>query len=198
MKNEWQFWVYPVNETVEKSPDVFIAKKWTPEVQKKLKSGGKVILTPRKEDVQNPVDIRFGTVFWGRGLFPDQLRPMGIYCDTEQPALSEFPTRKYSSWQWYDLLTEAYAITLNTLPYEYEPVVFIIDDFNESHRLGTLMEAKVGKGSLLINTLNLGKEGERSLAQKQMLKSLLDYAGGDRFNPAQSLNVKQLDGLFKN
>ncbi len=121
---------------------------------------------------------------------------MGIYCDPAQPALSKFPTRKYAGWQWYDLLTEAYAMTLNDLPFEYEPVVFIIDDFNESHRLGILMEAKVGKGNLLIHTLNLGKEGKRSLAQAQMLKSLLDYAGSDTFNPAQSLTVKQLDGLF--
>ena len=196
VRNEWQIWVYP-NTELETPSDVLIAGKWTPEVQKRLKAGGKVILTPAKEDVQNPVDIRFGTVFWGRGLFPNLLRPMGIYCDPAQPALSEFPTRIYSGWQWQDLLTETYAITLNTLPFEYEPVVYLIDDFNESHRLGTLMEAKVGKGSLLISTLNLGKEGDRSLAQLQMTKSLLEYAGGDKFNPEQSLTVTQLDELFK-
>ncbi len=196
VKNQWPFWVYPAIESSESPSDVLIAGQWTPEVKKRLKSGGKVLLTPAKEDIQSPVDIRYGTVFWGRGLFPDQLRPMGIYCDPGQPALAQFPTRKYSGWQWYDLLTETYALTLNNLPFEYEPLVYIIDDFNESHRLGVLMEAKVGKGSLLISTLNLGKEGERSLAQTQMLKSLLDYAGGDEFNPGQSLSVKQLDGLL--
>jgi hypothetical protein len=197
VRNEWQIWVYPTTES-ETPSDVLIAGKWTSEVQKRLKAGGKVILTPAKEDVQNPVDISFGTVFWGRGLFPNLLRPMGIYCNPAQPSLSEFPTRKYSGWQWYDLLTDTYAITLNSLPFDYEPVVYIIDDFNESHRLGTLLEAQVGKGRLLISTLNLGKEGERSLAQQQMLNSLLDYAGSDTFSPAQSLTVLQLDGLFKN
>ncbi|MBE0652862.1 MAG: hypothetical protein IH594_03630 [Bacteroidales bacterium] len=197
VRNEWQIWIYPAAEP-ETPSDVLIAGKWTPEVKEKLKAGGKVMIIPSKEDLQNPVDIRFGTVFWGRGLFPDLMRPMGIYCDPAQPALSEFPTREYSGWQWYDLLTDAYAITLNSLPFEYEPIVYIIDDFNESHRLGTLVEAKVGKGSLLISTLNLGKTDERSLAQKQMLKSLLDYAGSDRFSPSQSLTVKQLDGLFTN
>ena len=72
----------------------------------------------------------------------------------------------------------------------------MIDDFNESHRLGVLMEARVGKGSLLISTLNFGEEGERSLTQEQMLKRLLDYAGTGDFTPKQILSVKQLDGMF--
>jgi len=196
VKNQWPFWVYPAIESSEVPSDVLIAGEWTPEVKKRLKSGGKVLLTPAKEDIQSPVDIRFGTVFWGRGLFPDQLRPMGIYCDPGQPALAQFPTRKYSGWQWYDLLTETFALSLNDLPFDYEPVVYIIDDFNESHRLGVLMEARVGKGRLIISTMNLGKEGERSLAQEQMLKSLMDYAGAENFNPGQSLTMKQLEGMF--
>ncbi|MCK4749559.1 MAG: hypothetical protein KAT15_21040, partial [Bacteroidales bacterium] len=165
VKNDWRFWVYPVSGSPEMPSDVLIAGEWTPEVKKRLKSGGKVLLTPAKEDVQNPVDVRFGTVFWGRGLFPDLIRSMGIYCDPVHPALSQFPTWEYSGWQWYDLLTDACALTLNDLPLEYEPVVYMIDDFNESHRLGVLMEARVGKGSLLISTLNFGEEGERSLTQ---------------------------------
>jgi hypothetical protein len=197
VRNKWQFWVYPDGGSPEPPSDVLIAGEWTPEVKKRLKSGGKVLLTLAKEDVQNPVDVRFGTVFWGRGLFPDLMRSMGIYCDPAHPALSLFPTREYSGWQWYDLLTDACALTLNDLPFEYEPVVYMIDDFNESHRLGMIMEARVGDGRLLISSLNLGKDGDRSLAQEQMLKSLLDYAGADDFNPKQSLTMKQVDGMLR-
>jgi hypothetical protein len=197
VKNEWQFWVYPDGAPLKMPSDVLVTGEWTPEVKKRLESGGKVLLTPAKDDVKNPVDVRFGTVFWGRGLFPDLLRSMGIYCDPGHPALSQFPTREYAGWQWYDLLTEAWALTLNDLPFEYEPVVFMIDDFNESHRLGVMMEARVGDGSLLISTLNFGKDGERSLSQQQMLKSLLDYAGANDFNPGQTLTMKQLDGMFR-
>ncbi|MCP4311335.1 MAG: hypothetical protein GY790_08740 [Bacteroidetes bacterium] len=197
VKNQWPFWVYPTIEKTETPSDVMVSGQWTPEVKKRLKSGGKVLLTPAKEDIQSPVDIRFGTVFWGRGLFPTQLRPLGIWCDPAQPALARFPTREYAGWQWQDLLTETFALTLNNLPFEYEPVVYIIDDFNESHRLGVLMEAQVGKGRLLISTMNLGKEGERSMAQEQMLNSLLNYTGGEEFNPSQSLSLKQVEGMFR-
>jgi hypothetical protein len=196
VKNEWHFWVYPAGGAPQIPSDVLIAGEWAPEVKERLASGGKVLFTPAKEDVQDPVDVRFGTVFWGRGLFPDLVRSMGIYCHPAHPALSQFPTREYAGWQWYDLLTESYALTLNDLPFEYEPLVYMIDDFNESHRLGVLLEARVGEGSLLISTLNLGKDGERSLAQEQMLKSLLDYAGTDDFKPREAITVKQLDDMF--
>jgi hypothetical protein len=196
VKNDWQIWVYPDVGSPDKSSDVLIAGEWTPEVKKRLESGGKVLLTTAKENVEDPVDVRFGTVFWGRGLFPHLMRSMGIYCDPAHPALLQFPTREYAGWQWYDLLTDAWALTLNNLPFEYEPVVYMIDDFNESHRLGVVLEARVGDGSLLISTLNLGKDGERSLSQEQMLKSLLDYASDDDFNPPKVLTVKQLDRIF--
>ena len=68
-------------------------------------------------------------------------------------------------------------MTLNQLPFGFEPVVSVIDDFNECHRLAVVMEAKVGKGRLLVSSLNLGREGQRTPAQKQMLKSLLARAG---------------------
>ena len=196
--NEWPFWVYPANEIVKKPADVLVTHIWNNETKKALKDGRKVILIPEKENVREPVNIRFGTIFWGRGLFPEyQLRAMGIYCNPSHPALSQFPTREYSGWQWYDLLTGAYAITLDSLPFGYEPVVHIIDDFLESHRLGVLMEARVGKGNLLISTLNLGKEGDRSAVQKQMLKSLTDYTGSANFRPMQQLSTWQIDGLFQ-
>ena len=74
-------------------------------------------------------------LFFIRGLFPDLLRSMGIYSDPAHPALTKFPTREYAGWQWYDLLTEAWALTLNDLPFEYEPVVYMIDDFNPRQTL---------------------------------------------------------------
>jgi len=121
---------------------------------------------------------------------------MGIYCDPQHPALARFPTRSHSDWQWYDLITGSYALNINDLPFEFEPVVHMIDDFNTSDRLSLILEAKVGNGRLLISTLNLGKESDRTLSQRQMLKSLLEYASSDNFQPRFTLTTKQLDMLF--
>jgi hypothetical protein len=195
--NSWRIWVYPAVDDTLTQEGILVAEAWTPTVKKTLQSGGRVLLMPNKESVRDGVDIRFWTVFWGRGLFPHLPRPMGIFCDPADPALAWFPTREHSDWQWNDLLTDAYALNLNELPFEYEPVVHVIDDFNLSHRLGVILEAKVGQGTLLISTLNLGTEGQRSLSQRNMLNNLLTRVTADDFKPVHSISVEQLEKLFR-
>ena len=197
VNNAWHFWVYPAVDSPKLPAGVLLTDTWSPKVKEALKSGGSVLLTPIKESLKNAVDVHFWTVFWGRGLFPHMPRPMGIFCDPKHPALARFPTRGHSDWQWYDLMTGACAVNLNHLPLDYEPVVYVIDDFNLSHRLGVVMEAKVGKGRLLLSTLNLGENGRRTLSQRQMLRSLAARAAADDWQPRQSLAIEQFDGMFR-
>ena len=196
VKNDWQFWVYPAEVDLAVPEGVVVADSWGPQVKKTLKAGGRVLLTPDKSNVIDTVNLWFWNIFWSRNHFPSMLRPMGIYCDPAHPALAQFPTRDHSQFQWYGLLTGAYAINLNKLPFAFEPTVFIIDDFNLSHRLGVVLEARVGQGSLLVSTLNLGRKGERTLPQRQMLKSLLVRAGARDFAPNQTLTLEQLDQVL--
>ena len=193
-RNWWRFWVYPDDGPLEPDSDILVAQEWNDEVKAALLSGGKVLLTPSKESVAKAVDAKFWTEFWSARSNGS----MGIYCDPEHPSLAQFPTRSHSDWQWYDLLTDSYALILNDLPFEFEPVVHMIDFFKTSYRLGMILEAKVGNGRLLVSTLNLGKDAERTLSQKQMLRSLLDYAASDTFQPRYELTAEQLDGLFTN
>ena len=195
--NKWSFWVFPAKVDLTIPEGVLFADGWTPSVRQKLENGGKVLLTLDPSSVVDPVPARFWTVFWGRGLFTHILRPMGIYCDPAQPALAGFPTRDHSQFQWYSLMTNSVAMNLSKLPFDFEPVVYMIDDFNECEKLGLVLEAKVGKGRLIATSLNLGKEGNRTPAQKQMLKSLLNYAGADNFKPAHTLTIEQLNVLVK-
>ena len=197
VQNEWSFWVFPAEVDVAVPEGVMVADAWTASVREALENGGAVFLTLDDRSLINAVPSRFWTVFWGRGLFPHIPRPMGIYCDPAQPALAEFPTRNHSQFQWYSLLTGSTAMNLSNLPFDFEPVVYMIDDFNECERLGLVLEAKVGKGRLLATSLNLGTEGNRTLAQKQMLKSLLDRAGSSEFSSASSLSMEQLSQVFQ-
>ena len=73
----------------------------------------------------------------------------------------------------------------------------MIDDFNTSDQLGLILQAKVGNGRLMVCTLNLGKESDRTLSQLQLLKSLFDYVSSDAFQPRYTIQVEQLDGLWE-
>jgi hypothetical protein len=195
--NEWSFWVFPAQTDVAVPDGVTLTDKWTSEVRGKLENGGSVLLTADAGLLANPVPGTFFTVFWGRGLFPHLPRPMGIHCDPKHGALAGFPTRDHSQFQWHSLLSGSAAMTLNELPFGFEPVVSVIDDFNECHRLAVVIEAEVGKGRLLVSSLNLGKEGQRTPAQKQMLRSLLVRAGDRGAIPAATLNAGQIATIFR-
>ncbi len=197
VQNEWSFWVFPAAVNVVIPESVMFAEGWNNQVQETLEDGGKVLLALDAGCLVDPVQCRFWTVFWGRGLFPHIPRPMGIYCDPAQPALAAFPTRNHSQFQWYSLLTGSVAMNLNKLPFDFEPVVYMIDDFNECVRLGLVLEARIGKGRLLATTLNLGTEGKRTLAQKQMLNTLITRAATPKAGPVQSLTFEQIKTVIR-
>jgi beta-galactosidase len=47
------------------------------------------------------------------------------------------------------------AFVLNDTPAAFRPVVPMIDDYHRNHKLGAVIEAKVGKGRLLATSLDL-------------------------------------------
>jgi hypothetical protein len=188
--NEWPIWVFPAEVDVTVPEGVTMAGNWSEDVGKVLENGGSVFLTLDAGSLIDPVPCRFGTVFWGRGLFPRNPRPMGILADPSHGALAAFPTRDHAQYQWYSLLTGSLAMNLNKLPFTFQPVVHMIDDFNECERLGLVVEARVGKGKLIATSLNLGTEDERTPAQKQMLHSLLVRAASSTPS-TQELTLEQ-------
>jgi hypothetical protein len=64
----------------------------------------------------------------------------------------------------------------------------VIDDYHRNHKLGSVFEARVGRGKLLVSSLDVESHPDVRVAARQLRNSLLDYAAGDRFNPAHSLS----------
>jgi len=112
----------------------------------------------------------------------------------DHPALGEFPTRYYSEWQWQDLVRHSRAVILDKLP-GYKSIVQPIDNVFRNHRLGSLFEFQVGKGRLLVcafDVLDMPDSPEAA----QLLRSLEDYVGSDRFRPATTIDPTTLSDLI--
>ena len=112
---------------------------------------------------------------------------MGILCDPKHPALAEFPTESFGDWQWQDLLQNSEALIIDDAPAEFRPIVQFVPDFNNNKKLSAIFEAKVGKGKLIVSTLNLQKNIENRREAKQLLHSLLAYMKSDEFLPTNML-----------
>ncbi len=173
--------------------DVFETSSWD-DAAKKLAAGGKVLFTPRLADLawDSPPLARV-PVFWNALMGPTWSRMLGLWCDTNSPALAEFPTEANCDWQWTELLHNVRAINLDKLPRSLTPIVSAIDDWNRNYKLGLIFEAKAGAGKLLVCAIDLN--GNASPAAQQLRRSLLDYMAGEKFSPQTEITPADFASL---
>ncbi len=192
--NHWDFWVYPMNPAKAPIP---VFSSVTPQLTKLLEQGGSAILSLGPDGVApdkgGNIALGFSSIFWNtawtRGQAPHTL---GILCNPAHPALKDFPTEYYSTFQWWDILSQAKPLVIDGLDPAPEPIVRIIDDWFTNRSLGLVIEAKVGNGKLLITGSDLIKNLDKRPASRQLLYSLMQYASSKAFEPKNSLSVVQV------
>ncbi len=192
--NSWDVWVYPKAAPVPAPPGVLVTSVLDAAAESALNQGRKVVLlTPATQKGPGLQPMRFLPVFWSNGYFNNQPGTMGILCDPAHPALSGFPTASHSDWQYWELTEGSHAFILDQTPPAFRPIIQVIDDFHRNHKLGAVVEAAVGKGKLLAVSFDLATDLERRPVARQLLRSLLDYAGSDRFQPKQYLSMEEIE-----
>ena len=199
--NSWDIWVYPQTPVIE-AKEIKVVEKLSFLTMKHLEKGGTVLLSLGKgkvaKDMGGEVGVGFSSIFWNTAWTGGQKpHTLGILCDPEHPALAQFPTEYHSNWQWWDAMSHCDAINLNSFPVELKPVVRIIDDWVSNRRLAMLVEAKVGKGKILISGVDLENDLGSRYEAAQLRASLLSYMGSDAFDPAIELTAKEVKTILK-
>jgi len=196
--NDWDFWVYPAKLEAVGSGNVLVAERIDAGVEEALNAGKCVLLLADTSLVKSDVPPGFSSIFWNTAWTSQQPpHTLGILCNPQHPALKHFPTEYHSDWQWWDLVTRSRAMILDSLPPSLRPVVRVVDDWFTNRRLGLLVEAKVGKGKLLICSIDLKTDLERRPVARQLLYSLTKYVSGREFSPKQSATITSLRGFFR-
>ncbi len=197
-RNDWDIWVYP-KELVTPPGEVLVTGTLDRAAWDKLSSGGSVaLLLAPGSSAGRTLPMRFLPVFWSLSWFKAQPGTLGILTDPSHPALREFPTDMHSNWQWWELTQNARAFILDDLPGSLRPVVQVIDDYHRNHKLGAVLEARVGKGRLLISSLDLVSDLDQRPVARQLRHSLLSYAQSQSFQPEVELDPSALSTLLTN
>lgn len=211
-KNQYDLWLYP--ETAGQNGDiasVVTAEGMEPicvtsdfaQAKEELSKGNRVLYLP--QDVEDGVKGFYCTEFWCYPMFKSiaesmgketPVGTMGLLIRNEHPALAEFPCEKYSTPQWYSLVTNSTLAVLDDVTDKsYRPIVQMIDNFERNHKLGLLFEGAVGEGRLMVCTSRLDDQMERPEV-KQFVSSILHYMGSGQFAPEQKLDMDKLAGIF--
>jgi hypothetical protein len=169
--------------------------------EKTLAEGGKVLLTisPKrvKGDHLGRVALGFSSIFWNTAWTGRQPpHTLGILCEPDHALFRDFPTEFHSNWQWWYVVSRAGAMILDDLPPALRPTVQVIDDWVTNRKLGLLFEAKVGKGKLLVTSIDLEDRSDENLVTRQLRSSVFAYMGSPQFRPSVAVTVEQVRSLM--
>ena len=120
----------------------------------------------------------------------------GAYIETTHPLFKDFPTDSWSNLNWWELLNNAQVMNLGQLPKDYQSPIQPIDTWHLSRKLGMLIEARVGKGRLLMTTMDITRNLENRLVARQMRNAILQYMQGSNFKPSLTLSIDEIGDFF--
>lgn len=190
VSNSWNFWLYE-EQTELPVPRRAVYTRDLKEAVQALEAGKRVVYCPHLSLLDwNCPYLSVKPAFWNSQMGPRWSRGMGLLCDASHPALSQFPTREYQEYQWNEILRDAKGINLKYYPADFRPIVQPVDEWNRNYKMGLVLEAKVGAGSLLLVTSDLEKEQAANPAKRQLLKSLLAYAESENFSPQNEISME--------
>lgn len=203
--NRWEFWVYPTPKSdvvkYEKNglPEgIYVTDSLDEKALKTLKRGGNVLIcaagkvTYGKEVVQ-----QFTPVFWNTSWF--KMRPphtTGVFVENTHSIFDLFPTDYHSDMQWWELVNRAQVMQFTDFPKDFQPLVQSIDTWFVSRKIGMLFEANVGKGKLVMTTMDITHHLDTRIVARQMRESILNYMQSDRFNPQWTIDAQLVSDLF--
>jgi hypothetical protein len=203
-RNRYPVWVFPkeVDNTVPEG--ILVTRDYAAAATREhLAEGGKVLYFPDPGKLPHSVAGQFQTEFWSP-MFAESARrrkiaeppgTLGLLCDPAAPALARFPTEFHSNWQWWNLVKNSRPVIFDGAPADFRPTVQVIDNFARNHKLGLIAETKVGRGSMLICSIDLPGHQDKPEA-RQLLHSLLRYLESPDFAPRNELKAELLDELF--
>ena len=163
-----------------------------------LNNGGNVLITAAdKISYGKEVVQTFTPVFWNTSWF--KMRPphtTGIFVNPKHPMFVNFPTDYHSNLQWWELLNRAQVMQFTDFPSNFQPIVQSIDTWFISRKIGTLFEASVLNGKVIMTSMDISTNLKERVVARQLRKAILDYMNSDQFRPKYTITPQNIGDLF--
>lgn len=214
--NTYDLWVYTTPKNINYlKKQVVIVKDLTSDVVKKLEKGAKILWLPTTSNhfvasdatlsqasnaTPYTVGGLFQTDYWNYRMFKTicennkkKVSPgtLGILTNPKHPIFCDFPTEMHTNWQWFPVIKDSHPLVLDNFAKDDKPIVQVIDNIERNHKLGLVMEWKVGAGKLLVCMSDLEKAAKYPEG-KAFYASVLDYMRSADFNPSSEITIDEL------
>lgn len=180
--NSYELMLYPRRESLEIS-GVRIFTEMCAEAEALLAEGRTVLFTPDTEDPERYIEGTYCTDFWCYPMFrsisesmgrPLPIGTMGLLIDKEHELFRNFPTEKWSTPQWWSVVSSSRSEILDGRADGKRVIVRTIDNFERSHDLALMYEFDHKGGRAVVLNCDLEKLSE-SPEGRQFLFAVMSY-----------------------
>ena len=197
--NDWDFWVYPIQKQETNVSGVYVTTTLDAKAINRLNNGGKVLLLAAGQIQYGKEVVQYySPVFWNTSWF--KMRPphtTGVLIKNTHPVFADFVTESWGNMQWWELTNRAQTMLLTDFPKGFQPIVQPIDTWFLNRKLGMLFEAKVGKGKLIMTSIDLKNDLNNRPVAAQLYNSIIKYMRSDKFRPTTSVELKTIKDLYE-
>ena len=193
-KNRWNIWCYPPEPDAGET-GVMVVRDFE-QLKQAIGKEKQVLFAPSLPLLEKGVKGRFTPVFWSAVHFPNQPGAMGILCDPDHPALTEFPTDYHADWQWWYLLTKSKNIEL---PEHLAPaiIVQVLDNIAKNRLMSMLFEVEIDGTRVVVCTTDIFEDLDKRLPAKQLGRSLHKYVASLDTAPKVKVTTSEFISLFQ-
>lgn len=199
VSNNWDFWVYPSQLPPVEDNDVYVTDTIDDKTREVLNKGGNVLLLLAGKVEQGKDVVQFMTPsFWNTSWF--KMRPphtQGSLINDYHPIFKDFPTDYYTGLQWWELVSNGQVMELTNFPAHYQPIVQPIDTWFINRKLGSLFEANVGNGKIVVCSADLTSDQDDRPVARQLYYSILNYMNTHHFVPESTLDLTLIEDLSR-
>ncbi len=194
--NEWSIWVFSPNvPQAQPSSEVTVTPWLSDATIDQLEAGRRVWVT-NDSLVFHTINARFKPSWWKGDDNSDHSYGNMVM---PHPAMKDFPHDGYGDLQMHGLFDNRPVVMMDDLPVRIQPIIWCLDVPWQMRTKAYLFEAKVGKGRLLVSTMNLSApQRETDPAANWLYHSLRRYvARGEAFQPTAELPIDWLRNRVK-
>lgn len=193
-QNHWDIWVYGQVESYPLPSSITLCREWSPAIEERLQHGENILLLPTPTQVKQLASSTWFPVFWSPVHFASK-DPCGMIINNQHPLFSRyFPCANHATLEWKALLENSFAMNIDSLEH-CPPLTLLTPNFFHNHKCTHLFECRVGKGRIMVCTLNLEANSDTGISEP-FKNALYRYLASADFIPEASLTIPEIRDLF--
>lgn len=192
-ENSYPIWVYAKKAPVCPA-NVHECRSLDEAALEVLRMGGTVFLAPDStaEAIPSSIQAQFSPDFWSVGTFPKQAGGMGQLIDDAHPIFADFPTDRWSSWQWWPMASQRAMI----LPRRLEAIITEMDSYAYLRPMAKLFGCQCEGGQLLVSSMGLHQLQQYPEA-RALLNGVYAWLETGPELPEQTLTAEEIRAIIR-